>query len=66
MRGMGLNEPVSLRAWENEMATLYLTEPRALVKKDGDTLAVHIPEDKERGTEKRQVDGGRQGAEGLV
>ena len=37
------------------MATLYLTEPRSLVKKDGDTLAVHIPEDKERGTEKRQV-----------
>jgi CRISPR-associated protein Cas1 len=37
------------------MATLYLTEPRSLVKKDGDTLAVHIPEDKERQTEKRRV-----------
>jgi CRISPR-associated protein Cas1 len=44
-----------LQPWENDMATLYLTEPRSLVKKDGDTLAVHIPEDKERGTEKRQV-----------
>lgn len=37
------------------MATLYLTEPRSLVKKDGDTLIVHIPEDKERGTAKRKV-----------
>ena len=44
-----------LQVWEDEMATLYLTEPRSLVKKDGDTLAVHIPEDKERGTQKRQV-----------
>ena len=37
------------------MATLYLTEPRSLVKKDGDTLVVHIPEDKEKGTPKRKV-----------
>jgi len=37
------------------MATLYLTEPRSLVKKDGDTLVVHIPENKERGTPKRKV-----------
>jgi len=37
------------------MATLYLTEPRSLVKKDGDTLVVRIPEDKERGTQKRKV-----------
>ena len=44
-----------LQAWEDGMATLYLTEPRSLVKKDGDTLLVHIPEDKARETEKRQV-----------
>jgi CRISPR-associated protein Cas1 len=44
-----------LRVWENDMATLYLTEPRSLVKKDSDTLVVHIPEDKERGTSKRKV-----------
>jgi len=37
------------------MATLYLTEPRSLVQKDGDTLVVDIPEDKERGTQKRKV-----------
>jgi CRISPR-associated protein Cas1 len=41
------------------MATLYLTEPRSLVKKDGDTLVVHIPERKEEngepGTPKRKV-----------
>ena len=41
------------------MATLYLTEPRSLVKKDGDTLVVHIPErkgeDGERDTPKRKV-----------
>ncbi len=37
------------------MTTLYVTEPRALVKKDGDTLSVHIPEDKEKGTDKRTV-----------
>ena len=37
------------------MATLYLTEPRSLVKKDGDTLAVQIPENAERGTPKRKV-----------
>jgi len=44
-----------LHTWENDMATLYLTEPRSLVKKDADTLVVHIPEDQERGTQKRQV-----------
>jgi CRISPR-associated protein Cas1 len=37
------------------MATLYLTEPRSLVKKDGDTLVVRIPENKDRGTPKRKV-----------
>jgi len=37
------------------MATLYLTEPRSLVKKDGDTLLVCIPEDKRQGIPKRQV-----------
>lgn len=37
------------------MATLYLTEPRSVVKKDGETLVVHIPADKEKGTEKRSV-----------
>jgi CRISPR-associated protein Cas1 len=44
-----------LQTWEDGMATLYLTERRSLVKKDGDTLVVHIPEDKERGTQKRKV-----------
>lgn len=34
------------------MATLYLTKQRSLVKKDGDTLIVHIPEDKEAGIPK--------------
>lgn len=37
------------------MTTLYVTEPRALVRKDGDTLTVQIPEDKEKGTDKRSV-----------
>ena len=37
------------------MTTLYLTEPRSLVKKDGDTLVVHIPADKERDTVERKV-----------
>lgn len=37
------------------MATLYLTEPRSLVKKDGETLLVDIPADKEAGTERRKV-----------
>lgn len=44
-----------LRSWENEMATLYLTEPHASVRKDGDTLAVYIPEDKATNTPKRTV-----------
>lgn len=44
-----------LREWEHGMATLYLTEPHALVKKDGETLLVQIPADAARGTEKRQV-----------
>jgi CRISPR-associated protein Cas1 len=44
-----------LQTWEDGMATLYLTEHRSLVKKDGDTLVVHIPEDEERGTSKRKV-----------
>lgn len=37
------------------MTTLYLTEPRSLVKKDGDTLLVSIPADKQRDTEARKV-----------
>ncbi len=37
------------------MTTLYLTEPRTLIKKDGDTLIAHIPENKEMGTAKRKV-----------
>jgi CRISPR-associated protein Cas1 len=48
-----------LQTWEDGMATLYLTEPRSLVKKDGDTLVVHIPEKKEKNgepdTPKRKV-----------
>jgi len=40
---------------EFTMATLYLTEQQTLVKKDGDTLVVHIPENKETGTAKRKV-----------
>lgn len=37
------------------MTTLYLTEQRTLVKKDGDTLLVHIPADDEREREERKV-----------
>lgn len=37
------------------MSTFYLTEQRSLVKKDGDCLVVHIPANKEAGTEKRKV-----------
>ncbi len=37
------------------MTTLYVTEPRSLVKKDGETLLVEIPEDKEKGTARRTV-----------
>lgn len=37
------------------MTTLYLTEQRSLVKKDGDTLVVHIPEDRDRQIEARKV-----------
>ncbi len=44
-----------LEVWGEGMATLYLTEPRSLVRKDGDTLVVQIPEDKERGLPKRKV-----------
>lgn len=44
-----------LQIWGNDMATLYLTEPRSLVRKDSNTLVVHIPENKERGTPKRKV-----------
>ena len=44
-----------LQTWEDGMATLYLTEPRSLVKKDGDTLVVHIPENKEQDTPRRKV-----------
>lgn len=37
------------------MTTLYITERRSLVKKSGDTLVVHIPENEEKGTPKRKV-----------
>jgi CRISPR-associated protein Cas1 len=37
------------------MTTLYLTEQYSIVKKDGDTLVVQIPANKENGTEKRNV-----------
>mgnify|MGYP001273070125 CR=1 FL=1 len=37
------------------MTTLYLTEPRSLVKKDGDTLLVNIPADKAKDTAARNV-----------
>ena len=37
------------------MTTLYLTEQRSLVKKDGDTLVVHVPEDKDRQIEARKI-----------
>ncbi len=37
------------------MTTLYLTEQRSFVRKDGDTLVVQIPANKEQGTEKRKV-----------
>ena len=37
------------------MATLYLTEQQTLVKKEGDTLIVHIPEDKEKKRPKKKV-----------
>ena len=37
------------------MTTLYVTEPRSLVRKDGDTLLVDIPADKDKGTDKRSV-----------
>ena len=40
---------------ELNMATLYLTEQQTLVKKEGDTLLVHIPENKETGQAKRKV-----------
>ncbi len=44
-----------LQTWEDGMATLYLTEPRSLVKKDGETLVVRIPANEEQGTQKRKV-----------
>lgn len=37
------------------MTTLYVTEPRALVRKDGDTLTVQIPADPARKIESRKV-----------
>lgn len=37
------------------MTTLYVTEPRALIRKDGETLTVQIPADKQKGTEARTV-----------
>lgn len=40
---------------ELHMATLYLTEQQTLVKKVGDTLVVHIPENKEKKQPKKKV-----------
>src|SRR5687767_14818340 len=37
------------------VTTLYLTEPYSTVRKDGDTLLVNLPANKETGTEKRNV-----------
>jgi CRISPR-associated protein Cas1 len=37
------------------VATLYLTEQRSYVRKDGDTLVIQIPENKEKNTEKHKV-----------
>jgi CRISPR-associated protein Cas1 len=37
------------------MATLYLTVQQTLVKKEGDTLVVHVPEDKETGQPKKKT-----------
>lgn len=37
------------------MTTLYLTEQRSTLRKDGETLVVQIPADKGQGTEKRNV-----------
>ena len=44
-----------LQTWEDGMATLYLTERRSLVRKDGDTLVVHIPKNEEEDIPKRKV-----------
>lgn len=53
---MGAGESDSTQDRETlSMATLYLTEERAFVRKDGDTLVVQIPADKKKGTEKRHV-----------
>lgn len=40
---------------ELQMATLYLTEQQTLVKKEGDTLVVHIPADKAQNRPKNKV-----------
>lgn len=40
---------------ELKMATLYLTEQHSLVKKEGDTLVVHIPANEETNQAKRKV-----------
>ncbi|MBV7337678.1 CRISPR-associated endonuclease Cas1 [Chloroflexi bacterium TSY] len=37
------------------MTTLYLTEPRSIVQKDGDALIVKIPANEDEGTQKRSV-----------
>lgn len=37
------------------MTTLYLTEPYSTMRKDGDTLVVKIPANKEQGSAERQV-----------
>lgn len=37
------------------MSTLYLTEQFSVVKKDGETLVVHIPGNMDKGVEKRSV-----------
>ena len=37
------------------MTTLYLTEQYSTLRKDGDTLVVNIPANKEQGTDRRKV-----------
>jgi CRISPR-associated protein Cas1 len=52
----GLNEAGNvITNWIKRVTTLYVTERRSLVRKSGDTLEVHVPEDEERGTKKRTV-----------
>lgn len=44
-----------LQRWNSDMATLYLTEPHSLVRKDGETLLVEIPAGERGSRQKRRV-----------